>query len=55
MCVIFPLVALVVLEDRRVLAAAVDRDVEHDVAPARPSARAQLALADGDRAGSLRP
>ena len=46
------LVALVVLEDRRVLAAAVDGDVEHDVAAGRGRQRgAQLALADRDRDG----
>ena len=50
------LVALVVLEDRRVLAAAVDGDVQHDVAAGRSGQRgAQLALADGDRDGLVRP
>ena len=44
------LVALEVLEDRRVSGAAVDRDVEHGVRPGRArQRRPQVALADRDR------
>src|SRR5260221_8887665 len=44
------LVALVLLEDRRVLAAAVDRDVEHGMAAGLGRQRcAEITLADRDR------
>ena len=44
------LVALEVLEDRRVLGAPVDRDVEHDVRPGRPRQRgAEVTLPDRNR------